>query len=143
MEKQQTFGEVLNQFERKQKSQSGTKYSFVGRPDYARIIRENEGADVIFVSREDGLVVALVHGAECDVPIHCTPIPMAQDAAGVTFEWFKVLPGPRQTELPSGWYGTTTVDNVQALRAIAQRIVRARNGKHTVEPLPTPPKGAQ
>lgn len=122
-------------------SQKGTKYSFVGRPDFNRIIRENPGAEVIIVSREDGLVTFLFRlGAGwTSNPFDPNIFRRAEKDLGVgPFELGgeTVHNGPEP--LPREWAAHWTSDTgyIKDLRKIAQYIVRTRTGKHTVEALP-------
>ena len=115
-------------------SQKGTKYSFVGRPDFNRIIRENEGADVIIVSREDGLLnflfkVGLLPSGQT-ATTNNTLTRLMQDAP-----IFFVC---TDMNLPAGWVRFTATDErkIKELRRLAQRFVALRTGKHTVEVLP-------
>jgi hypothetical protein len=117
--------------------EGGAKYSFTGRPDFGRIIRENEWADVIIVSREDGMVCFLFNtGNKCNPGTNDT-LETACDMAGQYFEWDTYHAGSKQN-LPEGWVFHSTSDphTVQNLRKVAQLFVRARTGKHTVEVLP-------
>ena len=118
--------------------EGGAKYSFMGRPDFGRIIRENEGADVIIVSREDGLVCFLFNVGESNTtPGRNDALEMACLKVGAHFLWGTRHEGSRQT-LPAGWVLHTTDDHesLKNLRKVAQLFVRARTGKHTVEVLP-------
>lgn len=114
--------------------EGGAKYSFVGRPDFGRIIRENEGADVIVVSREDGLVTFMFRVGNINGP---NSLETACDTVGAWFEWVTYHDGSDQF-LPKGWvyFSTTCETEVKNLRKVAQLFVRARTGKHTVEVLP-------
>lgn len=112
----------------------GAKYSFVGRPDFNRIIRENEGADVIIVSREDRLIVFLFRVGATGCP---NSLETACDSVGAYFEWATYHEGSHQF-LPEDWvyFSTSDSTDIKNLRSIAQLFVRARTGKHTVEALP-------
>ena len=110
------------------------KYSFVGRPDFNRIIQENPGADAIIVSREDGLVVFMFRAGSINGP---NSLQTACDSVGAWFGWGTYHAGSAQY-LPEGWVYFSTDDEsvIKNLRKIAQLFVRARNGKHAVEVLP-------
>lgn len=121
-------------------SQKGTKYSFVGRPDFNRIIRENEGAEVIIVSREDGLVTFLFrlgHGWEKLDDSNPNIFRRAEKEFGF-YPFGLTSTGHNGEKLPSEWaaFWTDHRGSIVDLRRIAQYIVRARTGKHTVEVLP-------
>jgi hypothetical protein len=133
-----TFGEALIEVDPKDR-----KYSFVGRPDFGRIIRENAGADVIIISREDGLVNFLFFVGEFKNMDVCEEnlvagLERAVKATGRdrSFMWLKEL--SNGDVLPGGWRGfnTSNSEHIKDLRKVAQAFVRARTGKHTVEVLP-------
>lgn len=116
------------------------KYSFTGRPDFNRIIRENEGAEVIIVSREDGLVTFLFRlgpGWEKDNDSNPNILRRAEKEFGF-YHFELVATGHSGERLPSEWaaFWTDHQGYIVDLRRIAQYIVRARTGKHTVEVLP-------
>ena len=136
---EKTFGEVLK--EACQNSQKSTKYSFVGRPDFNRIIRENPESEVIIVSREDGLVTFLFKLGPNWTSSPWSPNIFRRAEKDLGVGSFDLLAetthnGPEQ--LPREWaaHWTTDSERIKDLRRIAQYIVRARTGKHTVEVLP-------
>lgn len=115
----------------------GEKYSFVGRPDFARIIRENPGADVIIVSREDGLVYFLFYRGPYVPGQNSTTLDMWQIFKNSTTTWDNYHAGSKEY-LPEGWVGFPAGEPevIAGMRQVAQRFVALRNGKHTVETLP-------
>lgn len=122
-------------------SQKGTKYSFVGRPNFNRIIQENEGAEVIIISRGDGLVTFLfkLGPVWTSNPFDNNIFRRAEKDLGVgSFELLGQMTHNGLELLPREWAAHWTADSefIKDLRRIAQYIVRARTGKHTVEVLP-------
>lgn len=141
-----TFEEVygMNTEKTTIESQKGTKYSFVGRPDFNRIIRENEGADVIIVSREDGLLnfifrVGLFPNGTTATNNNTLTWLMRDSSCYFSYPNKDVdIEACDEMRLPAGWVRYTTRDaaQIKELRRLAQRFVALRTGKHTVEALP-------
>ncbi len=119
----------------------GEKYSFVGRPNFARIIRENPGADVIIVSREDGLVNFLFSvGVQTGASGNTLETVQNQMGFVFAFDYGKYNRNPAHEEytVPAGWAHFAAISDgwIKDLRKLAQRFVALRHGKHTVETLP-------
>ena len=140
MKPEKTFAEALNEV------QKNTSYSFVGRPDFARIIRENKGAEVIIVSREDGLVTFLFRvGFDEKRDIDTTVLrgdTLANIVERVCGRWDLYQFGRKNLNTnetyPDGWveFSTSNQEYIKDMRSISQAFVRTRTGKHTVEVLP-------
>lgn len=120
------------------------KYSFVGRPDFNRIIRENPDADVIIVSREDGLlnflfkVGLLPSGATATTNNTLTRLMQDSPIFFVCTDKAVDVEAKDSMNLPAGWvrFSATDERKIKELRRLAQRFVALRTGKHTVEVLP-------
>ncbi len=122
----------------------GEKYSFAGRPNFARIIRENPGADVIIVSREDRIVTFLFSVGTQNKQTAKTrnTLETLQTEMGFCFQFdyggVNIQPSHEEYSLPIGWasFATNSDGWIKDLRKLAQRFVALRHGKHTVETLP-------
>ena len=122
----------------------GSKYSFVGRPDFNRIIRENPEAEVIIVSREAGLlnflfkVGCLPSGQTATTNNTLTRLMQDSPFFFVCTDRSVDVEAKDNMNLPAGCvlFTTTEAAKIKELRRLAQRFVALRTGKHTVEALP-------
>jgi hypothetical protein len=132
--------------------EGGAKYSFTGRPDFGRIIRENEGADVIIVSREDGMVCFLFNVGEsnthpagsvcrlpsCRVPHRKWAPTLRQAISSASWRPGVVLDSPtlkRKQTIPS------SRDTIITSAPLFSRMMRPKSGR-PVKLYFAPPSGA-